>query len=75
MADALTTCTILGYINVGIRPPIPEWGGLFGSASSMMRSMPYMALVPTVAIVVCIVCLYLLGNGIRDSFSIAGGDA
>lgn len=75
MADALTTCTILGYINVGIRPPIPEWGGLFGSASSMMRAMPYMGLVPTGAIVVCIVCLYLLGNGIRDSFSITGGDA
>ena len=74
-ADALTTCTILGYINVGIKPPIPEWGALFGSASSQLRTQPYMGLAPTVAIVACIVCLYLLGNGIRDSFSIAGGEA
>ncbi len=75
MADALTTCTILGYIGVGIKPPIPEWGGLFDSASAHLRTLPYMALVPATAIVACIVCLYLLGNGIRDSFSIAGGDA
>ena len=75
MADALTTCTILGYINVSIRPPIPEWGALFDAGSAHLRTLPHMSLAPAVAIVLCIVCLYLLGNGIRDSFSISGGDA
>ena len=75
MADAVTTCTILGYINVGIKPPTPEWGGLFAGGTGHLQVLPHMALVPAAAIVLCIVCLYLLGNGIRDSFSIAGGDA
>ncbi len=75
MADAITTCTILGYINVGIRPPIPEWGGLFAGGTAHLLVLPHMALIPAAAIVLCIVCLYLLGNGIRDSFSLAGGDA
>ncbi len=75
IADALTTCTILGYVGIGIRPPIPEWGGLFAGGGGYLRTLPYMSLIPAAAIVVCIVCLYLLGNGIRDSFSIAGGDA
>ncbi len=75
VADALTTCTVLGYIGVGISPPMPEWGGLFHNARNYLRTFPNLAVVPTVAIVLCILCLYLLGNGIRDSLSIGGGDA
>ncbi len=74
VADALTTCTILGYINVGINPPTPEWGALFHMGKERLRNMPHLALVPAVTITLCIVCLYLLGNGIRDSLSIGGGD-
>ena len=75
VADAVTTCTILGYINVSISPPLPEWGAIFAEGSGHMRALPYLPLVPAVTIVLCIVSLYLLGNGIRDSFSITGGDA
>ena len=74
VADALTVCTILGYIGVGINPPPPEWGALFDSGKELLRTFPHMALIPAVAIVLCIICLYLLGNGIRDSLSIGGGD-
>lgn len=74
VADALTVCTILGYIGVGINPPTPEWGALFDSGKELLRTFPHMALIPAVAIVLCIICLYLLGNGIRDSLSIGGGD-
>ena len=75
VADALTVCTILGYIGIGINPPTPEWGALFDSGKELLRTFPHMALIPAVAIVLCIICLYLLGNGIRDSLSIGGGDA
>ena len=75
MADALTICTILGYIGVSINPPRPEWGTLCDSGKELLRTRPHLALIPAAAIIVCIVCLYLLGNGIRDSLSIGGGDA
>ena len=75
MADALTICTILGYINVGISPPVPEWGVLFDTGKEMMRTFPHLAIVPAAAIILCIICLYLVGNGIRDSLSIRGGVA
>ena len=74
MADALIICTILGYIGVGINPPRPEWGSLFDSGKELLRSHPHLAVIPAAAIVLCIICLYLLGNGIRDSLSIGGGD-
>ena len=73
VADALTTCTILGYIGVGISPPRPEWGVLFDMGRKQLRSMPHLSLIPAAAITICIVCLYLLGNGIRDSLSTRGG--
>lgn len=75
VADALTTCTILGYIHVGINPPMPEWGAIFNNGKDHLRTLPHLALVPALTIILCIVCLYLLGNGIRDSLSIGGGDA
>ena len=74
VADGLTTCTILGYIGVGINPPTPEWGAIFDRSRHYMRTYPHMSLAPAAAIVICIICLYLVGNGIRDSFSISGGD-
>ena len=75
MADALTICTILGYIGIGINPPMPEWGALFDSGKELLRTYPHLAIVPAAAIILCIICLYLLGNGIRDSLSIGGGAA
>ena len=75
VTDALTICTILGYISVGINPPKPEWGALFDSGKELMRTRPLLAIIPAAAIVLCIICLYLLGNGIRDSLSISGGDS
>ena len=74
VADALTTCTILGYISIGIQPPTPEWGSLFFDGISYLRVLPHLSLAPTAAIVLSIVSLYLIGNGIRDSLSIGGGD-
>ncbi|MBR4743864.1 MAG: ABC transporter permease [Oscillospiraceae bacterium] len=74
MADALTICTILGYIGVGINPPTPEWGALFDSGKELLRTSSHLAIIPAAAIILCIICLYLLGNGIRDSLSSSGGD-
>ncbi len=73
VAEALTTCTILGYIGVGIRSPMPEWGALFDNGRVLLRTLPYLSIVPAAVIVVCIICLMLLGNGIRDSFGRGGG--
>lgn len=75
MADALTVCTILGYIGVGINPPTPEWGALFDSGKELMRLSPHLAIIPAAVIILCIISLYLVGNGIRDSLSIRGGAA
>ncbi len=72
VADALTTCTVLGYIGVSIGAPRPEWGLLFDLGRKQLRSMPHLSLIPALTITVCIVCLYLLGNGIRDSLSAEG---
>ena len=75
VADALSTCTILGYIEVGINPPTPEWGALFNEGRDQLLTLPHVPLVPAFTIVLCIICLYLLGNGIRDSLGTGGGEA
>jgi len=68
LAEALMTCTIMGYLSVGIRPPIPEWGSIALNAKAYMRVAPFMMVVPCAVIAACIISINLFGDGLRDAF-------
>ena len=74
LADTLIICTILGYMQVGINPPTPEWGNLFHLGKDYIRSIPRLTFLPVAAIVLTTVSLNIVGNGLRDSLSTTGGD-
>jgi len=67
LAEALMTCTIMGYLSIGIRPPMPEWGGIALNAKAYMRVAPVMMVVPCGVIAFCIVSINLFGDGLRDA--------
>ena len=71
-AEALLSCTIIGYIGFGFNPPTPEWGGMVAANYSLIRSRPAVGLWPCTAIVLCSMSLNLIGNGLRDAFSPGG---
>ena len=73
IGDALLMCTIMGYLEIGINPPKPEWGGLFRSGQPYIRTRPFLPLLPTIAIVITTLSLHFIGNGIRDAFGLTGG--
>lgn len=74
LADTLIICTILGYMQIGINPPTPEWGALFHSGRDFIRLVPRLTFLPVAAIVLTTVSLNIIGNGLRDSLSTGGGD-
>ncbi len=67
LSETMLTCTILGYLQIGINPPMPEWGNLVYYGSAYFRSYPYLALIPSLAIVMFVLSVNILGNGLRDA--------
>ena len=74
LADTLIICTILGYLQIGINPPTPEWGALFHSGKDFIRTIPRLTFLPVAAIVLTTVSLNIIGNGLRDCLSTTGGE-
>jgi len=66
-AEALLTCTIMGYLGIGINPPTPEWGAIVLIAKSYMRVAPYVMFIPCAVIAITVISLSLFGDGLRDA--------
>jgi ABC-type dipeptide/oligopeptide/nickel transport system permease subunit len=57
----------LSFIGLGIRPPIPSWGLMVSSGFGWIRTDPWLALVPAVAISLTLFAFNFLGDGLRDA--------
>ena len=67
-AEVLLSCTVMGYLGLGINPPTPEWGGIVHDTRELLRVYPSVALIPSGVIVVTEMSLHFIGNGLRDAF-------
>ncbi|MDR1801442.1 MAG: ABC transporter permease [Lachnospiraceae bacterium] len=57
----------LSYIGLGIQPPNPEWGAMLSDAKNYATYYPWMLLFPGCAIALVVLCINLLGDGLRDA--------
>jgi len=55
----------LSYLGVGVRPPTPSWGQIIADGQQVLRTAPWVALFPGLAIVVTVLAFSLLGDGVR----------
>ena len=72
LAEALLTCTIMGYLSIGINPPTPEWGNIVYQAKSYMRVAPQLMVIPCSVISLCVVSISVFGDGLRDAMDPRG---
>jgi ABC-type dipeptide/oligopeptide/nickel transport system permease subunit len=70
VAEALLTCTIMGYLDIGIRPPTPEWGQLVFNARVYLMTAPIMVAIPSSVIAITVISLSLFGDGLRDALDV-----
>ena len=66
VAEALIICSIIGYLGIGINPPMPEWGLLAFVGRAYIRTQPLLMGIPCAAITVSVVSLSVFGDGLRD---------
>jgi len=60
--------TALSFLGLGMLPPAVSWGVLLRDAQqvSTVTTYPWL-MIPGVAVVVCVLCYLLLGDGLRDA--------
>jgi len=73
VAETLTIPTyisfeaFLSFIGLGVNPPTPSWGRMIADGSTFLRSYPYMAVFPGLALFFIMFAFNFLGDGLRDA--------
>lgn len=68
VGTAILVAASLSFIGLGVQPPTPEWGSMLAAGRPFIRDNPHITLFPGLAIATVILCLNLMGDGLRDAF-------
>jgi oligopeptide transport system permease protein len=60
--------SFLSFLGLGVQEPQASLGNLIYAGAQEMESAPWMLLVPATVLVLLLLCLNLLGDGLRDAF-------
>jgi peptide/nickel transport system permease protein len=67
IAGAILTASGLSFLGLGAQPPTPEWGAMLTAGRTYMRQAWWFATFPGLAIMLTVLCINLLGDGLRDA--------
>jgi oligopeptide transport system permease protein len=59
--------SFLSFLGLGVQEPFASLGTLISDGAQEMESAPWMLWVPAAFLVVLLVCLNLVGDGLRDA--------
>lgn len=64
----ILTEAALSFLGLGIKPPIPSWGNMLTNAQTFFTRGVYLVIAPGLLIFITVLCLYVIGDGVRDAF-------
>jgi peptide/nickel transport system permease protein len=67
LATAIRTEASLSFIGLGVRPPTATWGGMIREGFENILDAPWLAIFPSIAILLVMLGLNLVGDGLRDA--------
>jgi len=67
LATAIRTEASLSFIGLGVRPPTATWGGMIREGFENILDQPLLAVFPSIAILIVMFGLNMLGDGLRDT--------
>lgn len=66
MAGVILTAAGLGFLGLGVQPPLPEWGLMVSAGRKFLFEQWWVATMPGLAIFTVSLGFNLLGDGLRD---------
>ena len=67
LATAIRVEASLAFIGLGVKPPTPTWGGMIREGFENILTSLWLAIFPSLAILVVVFALNLIGDGLRDA--------
>lgn len=67
MASAIRTEASLSFIGLGVPPPTPTWGGMIREGFENILDSWWLAVFPSLAILLTVLALNILGDALRDA--------
>lgn len=58
----------LSFLGFGVKPPTPSWGNMLTNAQTFFTKGVHLVVLPGLLIVTTVLCLYIIGDGVRDAF-------
>jgi peptide/nickel transport system permease protein len=69
LAGAILNEAYVSFLGLGVQPPTASWGNMLTSAQSFIqRGAWWMWVFPSLFIILTILCINLIGDGLRDAF-------
>jgi peptide/nickel transport system permease protein len=67
LAFAILIEASLGYVGLGVQPPVPSLGSMLSEEGTYLELAPHASVFPGLAIVVAVLAFNLVGDGLRDA--------
>lgn len=66
----MLTEAALSFLGLGVQPPVPTWGNMLSNSREFFRVANgwHLVVLPGVLITLSVLCLYVIGDGVRDAF-------
>lgn len=58
----------LSFLGLGVKAPLASWGNMLTNSSTFFTKGVHLVIAPGLLIVITVLCLYVIGDGIRDAF-------
>ena len=68
IAGLILAESTLSFLGLGVQPPIPTWGNMLTNAEQFFSNGPHLAIISGLLIFIVVLCLYVVGDGLRDAF-------
>jgi dipeptide transport system permease protein len=66
-SSAILETAALGFLGLGVQPPLPEWGGMLSAARDYIERAPWVVTMPGLTILGTVLAINLMGDGLRDA--------
>lgn len=67
ISTAILETSALGFLGLGVQPPLAEWGSMLGSGRGYFYNAPHIIIFPGIAITITVLAFNLFGDGLRDA--------
>ena len=66
-SSAILETAALGFLGLGVQPPLPEWGSMLSAARDYIERAPWVVTMPGLTILLTVLAINLMGDGLRDA--------